>query len=167
MRKIIYILLILTFAACHNTELITEHSNPLDRIFDDGDFRIVLSQPEKQADGTWLIRWSNVFHKTEGELDDQVFMLNAGAVLASMNSAPTAADLQAIRNNSLDHNFDTDILYIQAKKGSYAGSHNLGTLSGVTIRSYVIYMSYYYIDPNKDNQKTSGIIHSNVVVFRQ
>ncbi|MCS6984044.1 MAG: hypothetical protein NZM25_02810 [Leptospiraceae bacterium] len=135
------------------------HVNPLDTLYDDGDFRIVLAPPRPTSDGRYVIGWSNVFHEKKGELKSADFAISPTSALRSRLGKPTIQDIEAIRQNQVPPGFTQILTFITAKNNSYAGEWDLGVLSPGT-RSYILSLNYNY-----PAEKKSGILHSNVVVF--
>lgn len=154
------LLLLIWFLGCV-AEIEERHDNPLDRIFDDGEFRLVLNPPTRQNDGTYMIKWSNVFHREKGELSDKDFKLIGPSFLAGCTCLPNPTDLNHIKENKLAPSFTQNLYAITLKNSSYAGQHDLSYIPEGSVRSYVIYLNYLYLPTQK-----TGIMHSNVVVFK-
>lgn len=145
--------------SCTATEVPLSHDNPLDRIYDSGDFRLGLIAQAK-ANVTSL-SWSNVYHKTEGALSDTNLKLNTTAVMLRSAAIPSTQDQNSVKNaTTLSASFATvSTCSIAVANASYAGTCDV-TASGY----YIIQFNYKFT--NKAGVTTTGILYSNFVAVQ-
>lgn len=150
-------------AGCSNTEVKMRHENPLDRIFDSGNFRLVLTA-EAKASGNTSLTWSNVFHTTEGELSDDKLKINGSAQVFRSAANPGATDITAVKNASaLSGSFSAvGTCTIAAANNSYAG--NCEAVNPANKGAFIVQFNYRFTD--KSDVTTTGTIYSNFVVIQ-
>lgn len=155
------ILATLFFSACAVTEVPLAHDNPLDRIYDSGKFRLVLTGEAKSANLTQL-SWSNVYHSEDRELNAENLKLNPDASILRSATAPSATDIAAVKNGSaLSGAFSAvSECVVSAKDSSYAGSCNV--TSAPTKGYFIIRFNYRYTK----SDTTTGILYSNFEVVQ-
>lgn len=151
--------LTLLVASCTATEVPLSHDNPLDRIFDSGDFRLGLTAQAKS--NLTSLSWSNVYHKVEGALSDTNLKLNTPASMWRSAGIPSAQDQNAVKNaTTLSASFATvSGCSIVAASASYAGTCDV-TAAGY----YIIQFNYKFT--NKAGVTTTGILYSNFAVVQ-
>lgn len=156
-------LIITAASACTNTEVKMRHENPLDRIFDSGNFRLVLTAEEKASGNTGLT-WSNVFHSTEGELSDDKLKINGSAQIFGSAASPGAADINAVKNGAaLSGSFAAvGTCTVAAANNSYAG--NCDAVNPANKGAFIVQFNYRFTD--KSDITTTGTIYSNFVVIQ-
>jgi hypothetical protein len=149
----------LLFASCTATEVPLSHDNPLDRVFDSGDFRLGLTSQAKPNGAS--LSWSNVYHKTEGALSDSNLKLNATASILRSATIPSTQDQNSVKNAStLSAGFSAvSACPVAAANASYAGTCDVSA-SGY----YIIQFNYKFT--NKSGVVTSGILYSNFVAVQ-
>ncbi len=148
---------------CTNTEVKMRHENPLDRIFDSGNFRVVLTG-EAAASGNAALVWSNVFHSTEGELSDDKLKINSTAQIYRSATTPSVADIGAVQNGTaLSGSFAAlGTCTVAAASNSYAGKCDVPSPSNKG--AYILQFNYRFTD--KSDVTTTGTIYSNFVVIQ-
>lgn len=148
---------------CTNTEIKMRHENPLDRIFDSGNFRVVLTG-EAAASGNAALVWSNVYHASEGELTDAKLKINTTAQILRSATNPAAVDITAVKNAAaLSGSFSAlGTCVIGAANNSYAG--NCDVAPALNKGSYILQFNYRFTD--KSDVTTTGTIYSNFVVIQ-
>lgn len=158
-RTPLLILSALLFSACAITEVPMPHTNPLDQIYDSGDFRLVLTAEAKTANLTQL-SWSNVYHREDRELNDTELTLNPNASILRSAAPPTAADITAVKNGStLSGAFSlVSECVVSAKNSSYAGSCDV---TSAPKGYFIIRFNYRYTKSG-----TTGILYSNFEVVQ-
>jgi hypothetical protein len=160
-RLLIPAALVALVAGCAVTEVPLGHDNPLDRIYDSGDFRMVLTAEAKSAALTQLT-WSKVFHSKDGALTNAVLKLNPSASILRSATAPSAADLAAVRNRTaLSGAFAT----VAECSGKITGTTYAGDceVSSTPKGYFIIQFNYSYT--GKSGTAT-GIFYSNFVVVQ-
>jgi hypothetical protein len=163
MQTAVVLLLGAALAGCTNTEVKMRHENPLDRIFDSGNFRLVLTGEEK-ASGNTSLTWSNVFHSTEGELSDDKLKINGSAQVFRSAASPGAADITAVKNASALSGSFTAVgtCSVAASGNSYAG--NCEAVNPANKGAFIVQFNYRFTD--KSDVITTGTIYSNFVVIQ-
>jgi len=148
---------------CNGTEMPLDHTNPMDRIYDSGSFRQVLTGIETSTTQS-VLNWSNVFHKTDGELSDSSLKINGTAAVYLSTVAPSASDLSLVTGGQALSGAFTPVsgCSIAAANASYAGSCPVTTNSG---RGYFI-IRFNYTYASSGGSATSGIFYSNFVVLQ-
>lgn len=163
--RIYCIALFATFVVigCNGTEMPLDHTNPMDRIYDSGNFRQVLTGVEASTTQS-VLNWSNVFHKTDGELSDSSLKINGTASVYMSTTAPSASDLSSVTSAQALSGAFTAVFgcNVVAANASYAGSCPVTTNSG---RGYFI-IRFNYTYTNSGGSATSGIFYSNFVVLQ-
>ncbi|HMV36880.1 MAG TPA: hypothetical protein PKM44_09765 [Turneriella sp.] len=160
-RLPLLVTLIASLAGCAITEVPLGHDNPLDRIYDSGKFRMVLTAEAKSASLTQLT-WSNVFHSEDGELTDAELKLNNSATILRSAVAPIAADLTAVKNQAtLSGAFATvGECSVKVTGTGYAGNCDV---SSVPKGYFIIQFNYRYTGKAGT---VAGILYSNFVVVQ-
>jgi hypothetical protein len=150
-------------AGCTNTEVKMRHENPLDRIFDSGNFRVVLTG-EATASGNASLAWSNVYHASEGELTDTKLKINSTAQILRSATTPAASDLTAVQNGAaISGSYSAvGVCVVSAANSSYAGSCDVAP--ALNKGSYILQFNYRFTD--KSDVTTIGTIYSNFVVIQ-
>lgn len=163
MRRLLVAAMVVSLFACDNTEVKMRHENPLDRIFDSGNFRVVLTAEEK-ANGNTALTWSNVFHSTQGELSTEKLKINGSAQIFRSAANPGATDINAVKNGSaLSGSFAAvGTCTIAAAGDSYAGTCDAVNPSNKG--SFIVQFNYRFTD--KSDLTTTGTIYSNFVVVQ-
>lgn len=154
-------LLFLAFAAsrCNTTEVPFNHDNPFDRIYDSGKFRLVLVA-EPLADTTHF-HWSEVYHSEEGKLSTENLKINGTAGLLRSATAPSPAQLQAIRNAAALSGFAAvPGCSIAATDRGYA--NQCQAASGNHKGYFILRFDYLFTD--KSGTDKTGILYSNIAV---
>ena len=87
-------------SGCTITEMKMAHDNPLDRIFDSGSFRYVLTAESSATNAT--LSWGSVFY-TDGngkvtELSTSEIQINGVAQLQYTATAPSQTDINTVKN---------------------------------------------------------------------
>lgn len=147
-------LLLLFLGRCAMTEMPMPHDNPLDRIYDSGDYRMVLTGTALSASESQL-SWGGVFRADEGELKSTDLQLNGSAVLYRSATQPSSADLDAVKKTQSLSGAFTAVggCSFSPKDESYAG----GCVVTSTPKGYFVIKF-----PYKDSSK-SGTFYSNFV----
>jgi hypothetical protein len=160
-RLLILTAVVALLAGCAVTEVPLGHDNPLDRIYDSGDFRMVLTA-EAKSTGLTQLTWSNVFHSKDGELTDTVLKLNTSASILRSAAAPSAADLTAVKNRAtLSAAFAAvGECSVKVTGTGYAGNCDVSS----TPKGYFI-IQFNYAYTGKSGTAT-GIFYSNFVVVQ-
>lgn len=163
MHRLFVAAIAVSLFACDNTEVKMRHENPLDRIFDSGNFRIVLTGEEKPSGNTTLT-WSNVFHSTEGELGTDKLKINGSAQVFRSAASPGATDIAAVKDAAaLSGSFTTvGTCTIAAAGDSYAGTCD--AVNPLNKGSFIVQFNYRFTD--KSDVTTTGTIYSNFVVIQ-
>lgn len=158
MVKFSFALIALFFAGCTLTEMRMAHDNPLDRIFDSGSFRLVLTAEASSATAatpTWgAVYFTNDSGKiSELSSDDiQVSGTNGSQIFYSA-AAPGATDITAVKQGgTLSGAFAAVCTLTTTAAGSCTATPASGTSKGY----YIIRLDYKY-----DNK--TGRIFSNFV----
>jgi len=150
-------------SGCTMTEMPLAHDNPLDAIFDNGNFRMVLTYDYNSATGITTLRWSNVYHTTEKELNTTNFVLNTTADLLYKTGAPPTADVQLVKTQQPLIGYTAlSPSPVKANLSSYAGSVEM--LAANSKGSFIIEFRYKFT--NKSGTTETGILHSNFVVVQ-
>lgn len=147
---------ILVLAGCTGTEMRMAHENPLDRIFDSGSFRLVLTGEATSATVSTL-SWGSVYYTSDAgkisELsseDIQASGTNGSQVFYSA-AAPGATDIAAVKQGgTLSGSFAAVCTLTTTAAGSCTATPASGTGKGY----YIIRLDYKY-----DNK--TGRIYSN------
>ncbi|MDZ7343102.1 MAG: hypothetical protein ONA90_01165, partial [candidate division KSB1 bacterium] len=151
---------LLAFNHCLNTQVPLRHDNPFDRIYDSGDFRLVLTA-EPLVDSTRFY-WSEVYHSTEGRLTAEKLQIQGTAGLLRSANAPSAGQLEAIRNGVAVSGFTAvSNCAMAAAGGGYANQCQAAT--GSHKGYFLIRFDYRYT--NKAGEST-GTFYSNIVVVQ-
>lgn len=153
--------LVASLAGCAITEVPLGHDNPLDRIYDSGSFRMVLTAESKSASLTQLT-WSNVFHGEDGELTDTGLKLNTSASILRSAAAPAAADLTAVKNRATLSGAFAAVgeCSVKVTGTGYAGNCDV---SSAPKGYFVIQFNYRYTGKSGTS---AGIFYSNFVVVQ-
>jgi hypothetical protein len=147
---------------CTNTEVKMRHENPLDRIFDSGNFRVVLTA-EVKANGNTALTWSNVFHSTEGELSAEKLKINTTAQILHNAASPGTTEITAVKNGIALGGFTPlGTCTIAAVGDGYAGTCD--AVSPSNKGSFIVQFNYRFTD--KSDLTTTGTIYSNFVVIQ-
>lgn len=157
MKKWLVIFIVLfSLTACLQEDLELVHTNPLDRIYDDGDFRIVLTMTPESG-GDVKVRWSDLTYQGD-EVEEDDFSASSFSLL-SVSGAASDADIDTIKvNQSLSWTQASDL---DESEAAVEGEETISEPG--TDTSYVIEIQFSYKDP--DGENLSGIIHSNVVYY--
>jgi len=163
MRHVSFVLGLVFLVGCTNTEVKMRHENPLDRIFDSGNFRIVLTAEEK-PNGNTTLNWSNVFHSTEGELSAEKLKINGSAQIFRSAASPSAIDINSVKEaGALSGSFTgVGTCTIAAAGDSYAGTCDAVNPSNKG--AFILQFNYRFTD--KSDVTTTGTIYSNFVVIQ-
>ena len=163
MRHLAGALALVLAVSCTNTEVKMRHENPLDRIFDSGNFRIVLTAEEK-VNGNTTLNWSNVFHSTEGELTAEKLKINGSAQIFRSATSPGATDINSVKEaGALSGSFSAvGTCTIAAAGESYAGTCD--AVNPANKGSFILQFNYRFTD--KSDVTTTGTIYSNFVVIQ-
>ncbi len=147
-------LLLLFLGRCAMTEMPMPHDNPLDRIYDSGDYRMVLTGTIVSLTESQL-NWSGIFRVEKGEVDVRDVQMNGSAVIYRSAAEPSAADLDAVKKaQSLSGAFSAvGGCSVGPKDESYAGACAVTS----TPKGYFI-LKFPYRDSSK-----SGTLYSNFV----
>lgn len=146
---------------CAVTEVALGHDNPLDRIYDSGPFRMVLTAEAKSASLTQLT-WSNVFHSVDGVLGEGELTLNPSATVLRSAAAPTDADLTAVKNQAAISGAFTAVseCSVRLTGTGYAGSCDV---TSAPKGYFIIQFNYRY---SGKSGTSAGIFYSNFVVVQ-
>lgn len=150
-----------TLAGCAITEVPLGHDNPLDRIYDSGQFRMVLTAEAKSASLTQLT-WSNVFHSEDGEASDAELKLNTSATILRSAAAPSAADLTAVKNRATIPGAFAAVgeCTVKVTGTGYAGNCDV---TSAPKGYFIIQFNYRYTGKSGT---AAGIFYSNFVVVQ-
>lgn len=161
MVRLLQLLFLAFIAGCAITEVPLGHDNPLDRIYDSGPFRMVLTAEARSATRTQL-SYSNVFHSKDGELSDEVLKLNPNATILRSAAAPSAADLAAVKNEAALSGAFTPVseCAVRSNDSSYAGGCEVTS----TAKGYFI-LQFNFRYSGKSGA-AAGILYSNFVVVQ-
>ncbi len=153
--------LVVFFAGCAITEVPMRHENPLDRIYDSGPFRMVLTAEAKSASLTQLT-WSNVYHSEDGELAESELKLNTTATILRSALAPTTADLNAVKNQASLSGAFTAVgeCSVKVTGTGYGGNCDV---SSAPKGYFIIQFNYRYTGKSGTS---AGIFYSNFVVVQ-
>lgn len=153
--------LVALLTGCAITEVPLGHDNPLDRIYDSGPFRMVLTAEAKSANLTQLT-WSNVFHAEDGELSDATLKLNPSASVLRSAAAPVAADLTAVKNRATLSGAFAAVgeCSVKVTGTGYAGNCEVNSAPK---GYFVIQFNYHYTGKSGTS---AGIFYSNFVVVQ-
>lgn len=160
--KIFFVAVSLLVGGCAFTENPTEHTNPLDRIYDSNDFRMELTGASTSGI-TAKITWADAYHKLEGQTTDANLKLNTTAQLLYKTGSPTTADTALVKSASSMSGINgyANVSTISALASSYAGTFS--ATSPQNKGTYVIQFNYKFT--NKSGVETAGIFYSNFVVL--
>lgn len=148
--------MLLLFTACTFTEVPSDHTNPLDTIYDSGPLRMVLSYPEKSSAG-YKMFYSSVYYNNSNS-KDSVFSANGTPQLMYKATAVTQTDLDNIKNMVALTGY-TLVKSIVAIADDYKGEYENSTISSGT---YVIQFPYKLTN---NATVTTGIFYSNIVSY--
>ena len=157
-------LLMATLSSCTMTEYPLTHTNPLDRIFDSGDFRLMLTG-ESPSSTTAKLTWGDVYDvtlKTSNPVTSDNLKINGtnAAQLLYKSGSPSTTDIAAVKTSTALGGY-TMLYPLVAVGSSYSGTH---TASSPNHRgTYIIQFSYSY--KNSAGTTTTGILFSNFVVI--
>lgn len=85
-------------SACTLTEMTMAHDNPLDRIYDSGSVRLVLTGEAASATASTLT-WGSVSYKNDkGSVKELTASDTQGAQMFYKSTAPTLGELDTVRN---------------------------------------------------------------------
>ncbi len=154
------LLALMLVVSCFNNDEFETHSNPTDRIFDDGNFRVVLTGPEPQLDGTFKLSWSDVystevFSSIFKSFDNSKFTVSSGKLL-TINRAITDSEITQIKNGQALSGYTTAAT-INKNGDSLEGNASINLSAGTN--SIVIELVYSY------DSLTSVTMHSNVLIY--
>lgn len=154
---------LLAISGCAMTEIPMAHENPLDRIYDSGNFRLVLTAEATSATSTGLT-WSNIYQTTDGEVSDTTMAITTTANVYRSAGAPSATDLDSVkRAGSLSGAFtqiNSTECPVKLVGSSYAGSC---AVTSTPKGYFIIQFNYKYT--GKSNP-ASGILYSNFVAVQ-
>jgi hypothetical protein len=153
--------LVVALTGCAITEVPLGHDNPLDRIYDSGPFRMVLTAEAKSAALTQL-SWSHVYHNIDGKLNSDQLILNPSASVLRSASAPSASDISAVKNGQPVSGAFAAVgeCSVQVAGNGYAGNCDV---TSAPKGYFVIRFSYRYTGKTNSG---SGIFYSNIVVVQ-
>lgn len=145
---------ILVLAGCTGTEMRMAHENPLDRIFDSGSFRLVLTGEATSATVSTL-SWGSVYYTSDTgkitELSTEDIQISGSAQVFYSAAAPGATDIAAVKQGGmLSGSFAAVCTLTTTAAGSCTATPASGTGKGY----YIIRLDYKY-----DNK--TGRIYSN------
>jgi hypothetical protein len=153
------LLLSMLVGRCAITEQPLDHENPLDRIYESGNFRMVLSAESTSTSSTTL-RWGNVYHTSEGELSDSNLKLNTTASVLYKATAPTSTEIASVKAKTALTGYTTvTSCPVAVSSSSYAGT--CGLTGSSSKGTFIILFNYKFTD--KSGVTTSGILYSNFV----
>ncbi|GEM_PF-3737888 len=158
MTKILPLLLLpLIVTGCFQDEIEYAHTNPVDSIYDDGKFRIVLSQPN-MAGSNSTIAWSALTYDGKEIEEDKVASFN-GIELLTKAEAPNSADIDNVTSQQALTGWETASTL--SEKAPYDGEVSITEATSQT--SYVLEMEITYRYNEKDY--VSQKVHSNIVTW--
>lgn len=154
MVRLSFALSILVLAGCTGTEMRMAHENPLDRIFDSGSFRLVLTGEATSATVSTL-SWGSVYYTSDTgkitELSTEDIQISGSAQVFYSAAAPGATDIAAVKQGgTLSGSFAAVCTLTTTAAGSCTATPASGTGKGY----YIIRLDYKY-----DNK--TGRIYSN------
>ena len=161
--RIMLLSAMVTVAGCTATEMKLSHDNPLDRIYDSGAFRMVLTG--EKSGSTTTLTWSNVYYTDangkSSEVSDTTLKTNGTVSMLRSAAAPTTQDLNAVKSGSGNPpGFSTLTgCTVAAVSNKYSGSCDItGTNNS---GYYIIQFNYTFTDDA--GIVSTGILYSNFV----
>ncbi|MBV6492727.1 MAG: hypothetical protein LDLANPLL_00724 [Turneriella sp.] len=153
MVKLVFgVLVCFSLVSCAITEFPSDHTNPLDPIYDSGSFRLGLTF-KNAAEGVKL-EWGAVYYKDgDGdtkELSSDDIKIAGNAQLLFKSSAPSEADITAVKN--------------AGTLSGYTVKYNLSEVKPSTTTVTGTYQGYYIICLDYKYDGKTGRLYSNFVV---
>ncbi len=159
MTKFLPLLLLpLLVTGCFQDEVEFAHTNPVDSIYDDGKFRIVLSQPN-MAGSNSTIAWSALTYDGK-EIEEDKVAFFSGITLLTKTVTPTTADIDDVKNQqALTGGWTTKSS--SSEKPPYDGEVSITEATSQTSYVLEMHITYRYNDKDYVSQR----VHSNIVTW--
>jgi hypothetical protein len=142
--------------SCTVTEMRMAHDNPLDRIFDSGSFRLVLTSEATATNAA--LTWGSVYYTdAKGkitELSTSEIQISGTAQLLYNPAAPSQTDLNTVKQGA-----DLPVAYTPAFPLTSAGAGTFTTTAAAFKGYYIIRLNYKYDDK-------TGRLYSNFVAVQ-
>lgn len=142
-------------SGCTMTEMKMAHDNPLDRIFDSGAFRYVLTAETGASAAT--LTWGSVFYTDDkgkvSELTTSEIQINGVAQLQFTATAPSQTDINTVKTGGALAYPSPPYTLLNA------GSGNFTTTAGSFKGYYILRLDYKY-------NGSTGRIYSNFVAVQ-
>jgi hypothetical protein len=150
-------LIVMLLSSCTITEMKLAHDNPLDRIFDSGSYRLVMTGDATSSTSSTLT-WGSIFYTNDKgkttELSTSDIQISGSAAVLYSATVPTQTQIDAVKQAGSLAGYSALFSLTTAGAGSYAT-----TAAGQNKGSYIIQLSYNYAG-------TTGTLYSNFVVIQ-
>ena len=163
LRTLTFSIFLIALSNCSTTEMPLAHDNPLDAIFDNGNFRMVLTDDYNTTTQMTTLHWSNVYHTTEKELNTINFKLNTTANLLYKTGVPSTTDVQLVKTQQPLVGYTAlTPSPIKANGSTYAGTTDM--LPANSKGCFIVEFNYKFT--SKTGVTETGILHSNFVIVQ-